>query len=370
MKKFTKIIPIVLSVMMLAVVFAGCGTEKAASDIEYVENNGKMVIGYTIYAPMNYEENGELTGFDTEFAEAVCEKLGIKHYIADFRAEFKKSVMDYFADEYMHGRTPNPCIVCNRFLKFDAMQKFAKQLGADKIATGHYAKTEYDEKTGRYLIKVAEAGKKDQTYVLYSLTQKQLEATLMPLGEIEDKAETRKIAAELGFDIAEKAESMEICFIPDDDYRTFLANHTGKKCPEGDFVDRDGNVLGRHSGISNYTVGQRKGLGIAFGKPMFVTKIDAEKNQVVLGEKGTEFSKELFADSLNFIPFEKPDNKIEVLAKVRYGAKPSKATVFLQDEDLAKVVFEEPQRAVTPGQAVVFYDLKEEILIGGGIIRS
>ncbi len=324
---------------------------------------GYEVIGITML--LWSEENGA-----ADDAKAVCEKLGIKHYIADFRAEFKKSVMDYFADEYMRGRTPNPCIVCNRFLKFDAMQKFAKQLGADKIATGHYAKIEYDKKSGRYLIKVADAGKKDQTYVLYSLTQSQLEATLMPLGEISDKAETRRIATELGFDIAGKADSMEICFIPDDDYRTFLENHTGKKCPEGDFVDINGNILGRHSGISNYTVGQRKGLGIAFGKPMFVTKIDAEKNQVVLGEKGTEFSKELFADKLNFIPFEKPDDKIEVLAKVRYGAKPSKATVFLQGEDLAKVVFDEPQRAVTPGQAVVFYDLDEEILVGGGIIRA
>ena len=303
-------------------------------------------------------------------AKRVCQKLGIEHYTKDFSAEFKDRVMDYFANEYKLGRTPNPCIMCNRYLKFDAMQSFAKTLGADKVATGHYSKVEYDESLDRYLLKVADASAKDQTYVLYSLTQEQLKNTLMPLGEITDKAETRRIAEELGLLVANKKDSMEVCFIPDDDYRGFIQKHTGTNCPPGDFVDTSGNVLGRHSGIDNYTIGQRKGLGITFGKPMFVIKIDAEKNQVVLGEKGTEFSKELMADSLNFIPFDTPKEPIEVLAKVRYSAKPSKAKVIVEDDDLARVIFEEPQRAITPGQAVVFYSLDGEMVVGGGIIRG
>ena len=305
-----------------------------------------------------------------EEAKVICERLGIKHYTADFKNEFKEMVMDYFAKEYHQGRTPNPCIVCNRFLKFDAMQRFAKTLGAEKIATGHYAKIEYDEDLRRYLLKGANAESKDQTYVLYSLTQDQLKNTLMPLGEVSDKSETRKIAENLGFNNAQKKDSMEICFIPDNDYRKFLEEHTGIICPEGDFVDTEGNVLGRHKGISNYTIGQRKGLGITFGKPMFVTKIDAQKNQVVLGEKGTEFSESLRADNLNFIPFDHLTEPMEVLAKVRYSAKPAKATVSPDGDDLVKVEFETPQRAVTPGQAVVFYDLTGDMVIGGGTILN
>ena len=327
-----------------------------------LKKQGFEVIGITMLLCEN-------DGSGARDAKAVCDKLGIAHYTADFRAEFKSKVIDYFVSEYQNGRTPNPCIVCNRFLKFDAMQSFAKNLGAEKIATGHYARIEFDKASGRYLLKGATASKKDQTYALYSLNQKQLSKTIMPLGELENKEETRKIAQELGFDIADKADSMEICFIPDDDYISYIEKYSGEKCPEGDFVDSDGNVLGRHGGIINYTIGQRKGLGVTFGKPMFVTKIDAGKNQVVLGEKGTEFSSELFADKLNFIPFDRLDKPIEVLAKVRYSAKPGKATVIPENEDRVRVVFDEPQRAVTPGQAAVFYDVcQPEIVVGGGII--
>ena len=303
-------------------------------------------------------------------AKEVCQRLGIEHFEADFRDEFKKRVMDYFAKEYQQGRTPNPCIMCNRYLKFDAMQSFAKSLGAEKIATGHYSKIEYDEKLDRYLLKVADAAQKDQSYVLYSLTQQQLKNTLMPLGTLADKTETRRIAEELGLDVANKKDSMEVCFIPDDNYRGFLQKHTGKNCPEGDFVDTDGCFLGRHMGIDNYTIGQRKGLGITFGKPMFVIKIDAEKNQVVLGEKGTEFSSVLMADTLNFIPFDTPKEPLEVLAKVRYSAKPARAKVTIEGGTMAKVTFQMPQRAITPGQAVVFYSLDGEMVIGGGIIKG
>lgn len=303
-------------------------------------------------------------------AKNVCQKLGIQHHTVDFRDEFKSLVMDYFAEEYYHGRTPNPCVVCNKFFKFDAMLKYAKELGADKIATGHYAKIEYDENSGRYLLKAADASHKDQTYVLYSLTQEQLAHTVMPLGELSDKGETRRLAQKLGFEVADKADSMEICFIPDDDYRRFLKEHTDRICPEGDFVDCHGNVLGRHTGIVNYTIGQRKGLGVTFGKPMFVTRIDAKENRVVLGEKGTEFSLGLVADNVNFIAFDPPTEPIKVFAKVRYSAKAAFATVYPENGDRVRVEFEEPQRAITPGQAVVFYGLDGETVVGGGTIQN
>ncbi len=331
--------------------------------------DGYEVIGLTMRLWDDKTKDGESECSAVSDARAVCEKLGIRHVVADFRESFRENVIEYFVSEYQIGRTPNPCIVCNKFLKFDEMLKCAEELGADYIATGHYAKIEYNESTGRYVLKNAESAQKDQTYVLYSLTQKQLSKTLMPLGKLESKAETRKIAEELGLLTAHKSDSMEICFIPDGDYAAFIEEHTGIVMPEGEFVDVDGNILGKHKGIIHYTIGQRKGLGVTFGKPMFVTKINPETNEVVLGEKGTEFSKELVAEKLNFISIEKLTQPIEVLAKVRYSARPAKATAFPQEDGFVKVVFDEPQRAVTPGQAVVFYELSGNGVVGGGIIR-
>lgn len=326
-----------------------------------LKSRGYEVVGITMLLGDNDKKN-------VDDAKRVCEKLGIEHYTVDFREEFQKNVIDYFVEEYQNGRTPNPCVVCNRFLKFDAMQVYAENLGADKIATGHYAKIEYNEALGRYLLKQANSSEKDQTYALYTLTQKQLSKTIMPLGDLESKAETRKIAEDLGLDVAGKSDSMEICFIPDKDYASFIEKYSGKSGEPGDFVDTEGNVLGRHGGIINYTIGQRKGLGITFGKPMFVTKIDAEKNQVVLGEKGTEFSQELTAKKLNFMPFDSLAEEIEVLAKVRYSAKPALAKVTPVGDDQVRVIFDTPQRAVTPGQAVVFYNKEDMSVVGGGII--
>lgn len=331
---------------------------------------GYEVIGLTMRLWDNDISNGDdIKCSVITDARAVCKKLGIQHYVADFRESFRKNVIEYFINEYKNGRTPNPCIVCNRFLKFDEMLKYAKKLGADYIATGHYAKIEQDHKTGRYLLKNAESSEKDQTYVLYSLSQEQLAQTIMPLGALESKAETRKIAEELGLSTAKKADSMEICFIPDKDYASFIENTTGEACEEGCFVDLDGNVLGKHRGIIHYTIGQRKGLGATFGKPMFVTGINPQTNEVVLGEKGTEFSKELIADKLNFISIEELNAPIEVCAKIRYSAKPAKAWVYPCGTESARVEFETPQRAVTPGQAVVFYDMEKGHVVGGGIIR-
>lgn len=301
-------------------------------------------------------------------AAFVCSKLGISHNVVDFRKEFEENVIDYFVREYTHGRTPNPCIACNKFLKFDAMLSYADELGADFIATGHYAKIEQQAES--FLLKKSSASQKDQTYVLYSLTQNQLKRTLMPLGSITNKDEVRKIAEELGLITAKKPDSMEICFIPDNDYASFISRRTGIANVEGNFVDLNGNILGKHKGIINYTIGQRKGLGTTFGKPMFVLRIDAEKNEIVLGEKGTEFSSSLIAENINFISIAPPSGPIEVNAKVRYSAKEAGATVTPLSDGLFQVDFLSPQRAITPGQAVVLYERNSDSVIGGGIIKT
>ncbi len=325
-----------------------------------LKEQGHQVIGVT----MELWESGS---GDVSDAKRVAEYLGIEHHTVDFREEFSEMVVDYFAREYLAGRTPNPCIACNRYLKFEAMRKYALSIGADKMATGHYARISCDEKTGRYALRRGMADAKDQTYVLYSLTQEQLAMTVMPLGEFVDKDAVREKAVELGIPTAQKKDSMEICFVPDQDYAGFIQKRMGSLPPAGDFVDTEGNILGQHRGIVHYTVGQRKGLGIAFGKPMFVLKIDPVKNQVVLGESGTEFSRSLLATDPNFIPFEQLTEPMEVLAKVRYSAKAAPATIT-PEGDLVRVEFQEPQRAVTPGQAVVFYGEEGALVIGGATI--
>ena len=300
-----------------------------------------------------------------EDARRVCDKLDIEYHVLDFRKEFSEKVIDYFTAEYIHGRTPNPCIACNKFLKFDAMAKKAMILNAKYVATGHYARIEKDPSSGRYLLKRAKSDAKDQTYALYNLTQEQLSKTLMPLGDFKDKHEVRKYAESLGLVTAKKPDSQEICFVPDNDYAAFIKRRLGSLPEEGNFVDLKGNILGRHKGIVNYTVGQRKGLGIAFGKPMFVIRIDAARNEIVLGEQGTEFSDTLYAENANFIPFDTIDRPIRAEAKIRYSARPAPGTVSMEGERM-KIVFDKPQRAITPGQAVVLYD--GDTVLGGATI--
>ena len=300
-----------------------------------------------------------------EDARRIANKLGIDYYVLDFRKEFSEFVIDYFVDEYVNGRTPNPCIACNKFLKFDAMAKKAGILEAEYIATGHYAKIEYDEKIRRYILKRASAKSKDQTYALYNLNQEQLSHLVLPLGEFKSKEEVREYAERHNLITARKPDSQEICFVPDNDYVSFIQRRIGKLPGEGNFVDLEGNILGRHKGIVNYTIGQRKGLGLAFGKPMFVVKIDAEKNEVVLGEQGEEFSDTLYAIKPNFIPFDSIESPIRASAKVRYSAQHADCTVLMEDGKV-KIVFDEPQRAITPGQAVVLYD--GDIVLGGATI--
>jgi tRNA-uridine 2-sulfurtransferase len=300
-------------------------------------------------------------------ARRVANTLGIPYYVMNFKEIFEDKVINYFKDEYLKGRTPNPCIACNRHVKFDAMLKKAVGMGIEYIATGHYGIIEYNESKNRYLLKKSKTDKKDQTYALYTLTQEQLSHTLMPIGEYE-KERVREIAKEIGLTVATKPDSQEICFVDDNDYGRFIEENTNKKIKSGDFVDSCGNVLGRHKGIVYYTIGQRKGLGITFGKPMFVVAIDAKNNRVVLGDEKEVFSDTLTAADLNLISIDKLDTQINVKAKIRYSAKEADATVIPLESGRVKVIFDIPQRAVTPGQSVVFYD--GDIVVGGGVIES
>ena len=346
---------------MKRVVIGMSGGVDSSVAAAYLKEQGYEVIGLT----MKLWEGDASCSSPSKDAENVAKKLGIEFHILDFQKEFSQFVIDYFINEYINGRTPNPCIACNKFLKFDAMAKAANHLGADYLATGHYAKIKFDEKTGRYLLLKADADSKDQTYVLYNLSQDILSKLLLPLGDFTDKSAVREYAEKHNLLVANKPDSQEICFIPDNDYVSFIKERIGYIPKEGDFVDLDGNILGRHKGIVNYTIGQRKGLGIAFGKPMFVNRIDAENNHIVLGEQGTEFSDTLYAINENFIAFEAINQPIKAFAKVRYSAKPAACTIYPEDSRL-KVVFDTPQRAITPGQAVVFYD--GDIVLGGATI--
>ena len=332
-----------------------------------LQQQGYEVFGVTLrLKPDEESTEGSCCSLeDVEDARRVCYKLGIEHVVFNFCELFRKEVIDYFAAEYAAGRTPNPCIACNRRIKFQAMLRRAEELGFDYIATGHYARRWKDE-DGRYRLRKAATGK-DQSYVLYSLTQEQLARTLFPLGEYE-KSRARALAQQAGLPVANKPDSQEICFVPDNDYAAFLERYTGKSPEPGGFVDQSGKILGTHRGITRYTVGQRKGLGISFGEPMYVTKIDAGKNQVVLGPEGSQYSSELTADDLNWIAFENLTGELEVEAKVRYQAHPAPAVLYPLENGRVQVRFREPQRSVTPGQAVVFYHGDE--VLGGGTILS
>lgn len=298
-------------------------------------------------------------------AKRVAEHLGIPHYVVDFKESFKCHVMDYFVEEYLQGRTPNPCVVCNRYVKWEALLKWAGDMGADYIATGHYARIDRLE-NGRYAVRNSVTAVKDQTYALYNLTQEQLQRTLMPVGGF-TKEEIRGIALEAGIPVAEKSDSQDICFIPDDDYVGFLTRRVPDRMPgEGNFVDKDGNVLGRHKGVTNYTIGQRKGLGIAMGHPVFVTELRQEENEVVIGENEDVFTETVVCRKVNFMSVEDLKEPRRVLAKIRYNHKGDYCMLEKLPDGSVECSFEVPVRASTPGQAVVFYD--GEYVLGGGTI--
>lgn len=304
---------------------------------------------------------------DIADARSVASRLGMMYYVLNFMEQFGTNVIDRFVDAYENGRTPNPCIDCNRHLKFDALFQRAKELGCEYVVTGHYARVSYDEARGRYLLRTGTDETKDQSYVLYSLTQEQLAHIKFPLGGM-DKFHARELAEEHGFVNARKHDSQDICFVPAGKYTDFIREYTGKEYPEGNFVDLEGNVLGRHKGIIHYTIGQRKGLGLALPAPLYVCKVDVEKNEVVLGPNSALYSTTLIAKDINFISVPSLEEPLHISAKVRYKQPARPATVTQLDEDTIKVVFDEPQRAITKGQAVVLYD--GDIVVGGGTITD
>ena len=296
-------------------------------------------------------------------AKIVCDFLGISHFVADFREIFRSEVENYFVNEYLRGRTPNPCVQCNKKIKFGALFDFASDLGADFLSTGHYARIIFED--SRFKLKKAVDIKKDQSYVLYNLTADKLSRILLPLGEF-SKVETRNLAAKLNLPVANKPDSQEICFVPNDDYKKFILerNSSSEALQAGEIVDASGKVLGKHNGVANYTIGQRKGLGIAAPEPLYVTNLDVANKKVVVGTNDKLFSKILTAREVHWIY--KPILPANLSAKIRYGAKFAECTVS-EAENRLRVEFSEPQRAITPGQSIVFYDGEE--VLGGGVIE-
>jgi len=335
-----------------------------------LKKQGYEVIGITMQMspedPDFTEREGGCCGLSAvEDARRVCDRLEIPFYVLNFREIFREKVIDNFVDEYMAGKTPNPCIACNKYIKFDELLRKARGIGAEYVATGHYAKIV--EENGRMLLIKSDDDKKDQTYALYNFTQDQLAHTLMPCGEY-TKDKIREIAKEIGLAVHNKKDSEEICFVTDNDHGRFISEDKPGKIKSGDYVDKEGNFLGRHKGIVYYTIGQRKGLGIAFGRPMFVTGINAKRNQVILGAEEDIFKTELLAKDTNFILFDKLEKELEVTAKVRYAAKASEATIYPEAYGKVRVVFKEKQRAITKGQSVVFYN--GNVVVGGGIVEK
>ncbi len=300
-------------------------------------------------------------------ARSVCHKLGVPYYLIDEAEEFQKQVISYFAEEYRAGRTPNPCVMCNQKLKFGSLISRAKKLGAEKIATGHFARVETTPE-GRVLLKKGLDSRKDQSYFLFSLRQDQLAFSMFPLGE-KTKADTREVARECNLKTADKEESMEICFVPDKDYGKFLQDAKLVQKHKGEIVDTYGKVLGHHDGIEFYTIGQRKGLGITTAKPVYVVELDPARNRVVVGDETALDRDELIVERCNWIPYDVPPETIRASAKIRYNHPGTPATITPLPDGKAKVKLDIPQRAITPGQACVFYD--EDLVVGGGwIARS
>ncbi len=325
-----------------------------------LKEKGYEVIGVTLELFCDENQN---TNID---AKSICDSLDIEHYIFGCKDEFQKYVINDFIKCYSNCKTPNPCIECNKYIKFGFMYEKAKQLGCKYIATGHYAKTEYSPEYKRWVLKKSNAGKKDQSYVLWNIPQQLLEYIVFPLSEFEEKDEIRKIAKDNNLQVANKPDSEDICFIPDGDYKKFLENNSNIKPKQGNIVDLEGKILGKHNGLYNYTIGQRKGLGISNPVPLFVLGFNADKNEVIVGEEDKLYKKEIIVTDLNLLLVDKIEESIEVEVKTRYSSKLAKAKI-IQNEDTIKVIFDEPQRAITPGQSAVFYI--GDIVLGGGKIK-
>ena len=329
--------------------------------------------GYTVIGATMQMLNDVGAGFHArpiEDAKKVCEKLDIPHHVLDCRKEFNEHVITYFKETYNNGQTPNPCIQCNIFLKFGTFFRFAEELGCDYMATGHYARVEFDNKYNTYVIKKAKNASKDQSYVLYGIDKEKISNLIFPLGEFENKEEIRQILANEGLDILSKKEdSQEICFIHDNNYGRFLTEDLKLQPKAGNIVDKQGNILGKHNGLMFYTIGQRKGMGISNETPLYILELNTAKNEIIVGEEKDLYNNELTAKNCNFLADVGAGPVPALTAKIRYSAKEAEANVILSEVEgshTVKVKFTKPQRAITPGQSVVFY--KDDILIGGGII--
>lgn len=329
---------------------------------------GFSCIGATMRLFDGKEEDSTCCGLDdVEDARAVARRMGIAHYVFNFKQDFDEKVIQKFVTSYEQGLTPNPCIDCNRHLKFDRLLRRAQELGCDFVVSGHYAQVRQDETTGRYLLYKAADKAKDQTYFLACLNQEQLSHIRFPLGGL-TKTEVRAIAEENGFVNARKRDSQDICFVPDGDYVAFMERYTGRTYPGGDYLNLDGSVVGKHRGAVCYTIGQRKGLGIALGAPAYVCRKDMQKNTVTLGPNEALFSTTLRADDWNWYPFPALTAPLEVTAKTRHSQHEQAATVYPEENGTARVEFHAPQRAITPGQAVVLY--QGDLVVGGGTITE
>ena len=323
-----------------------------------LKEEGCDVLGITIH---HYDGNESL-----ESAEQAAQNLKIPWHVLDFTKEFKSIVIEYFCNEYLAGRTPNPCVICNLKIKFGLLLEKAKSLGADYLATGHYAINEYDQKSKGFLLKRGVDESKDQSYFLYRLNQDVLPYILFPLGKFK-KNQTRELAKKYGLKNYKKEESQEICFIRDDNYRKFLAQHIKDTVQPGKFIDKEGKILGEHQGIPFYTIGQRKGLGVSLNKRMYVTEINSHKNVIILSDDKDLYKDKLLVKDLSFISGDKLSNSIKAEVKIRYNSKKSPANISPYNEDKILIDFENPQRAVTPGQSAVFY--QGDVVVGGGIIE-
>ncbi len=340
------------------------GVDSSVSAI-LLKDKGLDVIGITMKLFEAELDGSCCNSSSTLDAKRVCDCLDIPHYTLNFKEEFKKYVINDFIDCYANCKTPNPCIECNKHMKFGAMYEKAKELGCEYIATGHYAKTEYSEKYGRWVLKKSNAGKKDQSYVLWNIPKDLISHILFPLSDFENKEEIRQIARDNNLKVANKPDSEDICFIPDGNYKTFLENNSNIKPKVGNIVNLDGKVLGKHTGLYNYTIGQRKGLGISNPVPLFVLGFNKEKNEVIVGEEDKLYKKEILVNNINLLLVDEINEPIEVGVKTRYSSKIAKAKIMQEGENI-RVIFDELQRAITPGQSAVFYI--DDIVFGGGKI--
>ena len=328
-----------------------------------LKENGYEVIGTTLELYAGSSCCNINTYID---AKMVCKQIGVPHFTFDCKEEFKKYIIQDFIDCYANCKTPNPCIECNKFMKFGIMWEKAKEMGCNYIATGHYAKTEYSEKYGRWVLKKSNAGKKDQSYVLWNIPKELIEHVLFPLADFEDKEQIREIARKNNLKVANKPDSEDICFVPDGNYKKFLENNSNIKPKKGNIVNSKGEILGEHTGLYNYTIGQRKGLGISYKVPLFVIGFNRLKNEVIVGEEQELYSKEVLVKDVNLLLVDEIKEPIEVEVKTRYSSKTAKAQIVEDENKNIIVTFEEPQRAITPGQSAVFYI--GDIVLGGGKI--